>query len=202
MNLWDLISFKKTKFSIPKFLFPGFSGRPTGRPSSEVGRPGGRPTCTDVHNQFWQEGRPTDPVDRPESSALCIQTSVDRVVDWWHNGLKYDRWPVDRQVWQTPTASFWQPIYLGVWPLFFNKILGEFWASFSHFIKRVFSTILRANTSNQKGSFIKSVFFKVILWVFLHHSLPCFSHTYTWAIHYYSSYRSVVVRAFIGDQSV
>ena len=79
----------------------------------------GRPTrSTDVHRracQFWQEGRPTDPVDRPESSALwkapvdravdrterlalCILASVDRPVDRWHNGLKYDRWPVDREV--------------------------------------------------------------------------------------------------------
>ena len=64
----------------------------------------GRPTrSTDVHRrarQFWQEGRPTDPVDRPDSSALwkgpgrpsgrpdretcsLYPGSVDRPVDRW-----------------------------------------------------------------------------------------------------------------------
>ena len=81
------------------------------RPKSEVGRPGSRPTCTDVHAKFWLEGQSTDPVDRPESSALwkgpgrpdgesalCIQATVDRPVDRWLNGQKSDRWPVDQAV--------------------------------------------------------------------------------------------------------
>ena len=103
----------------------------------------GRPSrSTDVHRcarQFWQEGRSTDPVDRPESSALwkgpgrpggrsdreqcsLYLTSVDRLVDRWHNGLKYDHWPVDRAVdrqatW-LPTASFSSSINWDIWGLF------------------------------------------------------------------------------------
>ena len=45
----------------------------------EVGRPGGRPTCTDVHATVgWRAGRPTrstDPVDRagrPAESLLAV----------------------------------------------------------------------------------------------------------------------------------
>ena len=73
---------------------------------------------TDVHKRaqtIWLEGRSTDPVNRQrallsgsgpgrpsgrpaESSALCFQASVDRPVDWWHNGRKFDRWPVDRAI--------------------------------------------------------------------------------------------------------
>ena len=91
------------------FLFPEFCSL------ASAGRPG---RSTDVHGrarQFWQEGRSTNQVDRPESSALWkapvdraadrterlalyILASVGRPVDRWHNGLKYDRWPVDRAV--------------------------------------------------------------------------------------------------------
>ena len=46
------------------------TSQPTKSTRTEVGRPG---RSTDVHRRarlFWQEGRSTDPVDRPESSAL------------------------------------------------------------------------------------------------------------------------------------
>ena len=75
----------------------------------------GRPTCTDVHassgrragrstrstvqRALLSEKAPVDrAADRTERLALCILASVDRPVDRWHNGLKYDRWPVDRTV--------------------------------------------------------------------------------------------------------
>ena len=43
---------------------------------------------------------------------------------------------------------------------------------------------------------------KEISWVFHQSFNPCFSHTNSWATIVYSSYRSVVVRLFLGDQSV
>ena len=116
-----------------------------GRTQLEVGRPSWSTDVHSVHARIWQvAGRPTRStvqkallsgkapvdraVDRTQSTALCILASVDRPVDRWHNGLKYDRWsvdrPVDRQVCQTPTASFFQPINLGVWALFLNKIFS------------------------------------------------------------------------------
>ena len=105
MFLWDFTSTKKTKFLIPISDLTWL--QPVDRP--------GRPTCTDVHSQFWQEGWSTDPVDHPESSALwkgpgrpggrpdretcsLYPGSVGRPVDRWHNGLKYDRWRVGRTV--------------------------------------------------------------------------------------------------------
>ena len=117
------------------------AGRPRRSTARELvlsGKPRSTERSTDVHRrarQFWQEaGRPTRStvqrallsgkapidraVDRTESTALCILATVDRPVDRWLNGLKYDRWPVDRQFCQTPTASFSIPINLGVWVLF------------------------------------------------------------------------------------
>ena len=116
-----------------------------------------------MHSQFWQEGRPTDPVDRPESSALwkgpgrpsgrpdretysLYLASVDRPVDRWHNGLKYDRWPidraVDRQVCQTPTASFSSPIKWGIWGLFSSRFSSGFFTSFLNSFKRFSPLVL------------------------------------------------------------
>ena len=48
MNLWDFIQVKMSTFLVPDFSVLASAGRPTGRPHSEVGRPGGRPTCTDL----------------------------------------------------------------------------------------------------------------------------------------------------------
>ena len=105
-----------TNILIPKKLACLASvGRPDRSTELEVGQPG---RSTDVHRrarQFWQEaGRPNRSivqrallsgkapadraVDRTERLALCILASVDRPVDRWHNGLKYDRWPVDRAI--------------------------------------------------------------------------------------------------------
>ena len=203
MFLWDFTSTKKTKLLIPLLCFLASAGRP-GRSTAAWSRPTvtvdrRAQTCTPV----LAGGRSTDPVDRPESSALwkgpgrpsgrpyretcsLYPGLVDRPVDRWHNGLKYDRWPVDRtvdrQAWQTPTASF-SDYKMGHLGAVLIKIFSGVWASFSHFIKRVFSTKLRANTSNQKGRFYQECL-KEIPWVFLHHSHPCFSHTNTWAIHW------------------
>ena len=138
---------KRPSFKPLKDFCLASAGRPDGRPQPEVGRPS---RSTDVHRR----ARPClagGPVDRPgrPSRELCSlerprstgrstgrrdllsvswPRSTDRV-DRWLNGLKYDRWPVDRavdrQACQTPTASFSSPINLGVWALFFTKILGE-----------------------------------------------------------------------------
>ena len=105
---------------------------------------------TDVHRrarQFWQEGRSTDPVDRPESSALW-KAPVDRAADRTESLLSVS-WPrsTDRStdgstVWNMTVGRstgrstdrpdrpqrlvFFQPINLGVWALFFYKIFGDF----------------------------------------------------------------------------
>ena len=113
----------------------------------EVGRPGGRPTCTDVHTSSGRRaGRPTRstvqrallsrkapvdrPVDRTESSALCILATVDRAVDRCPNGRKNDRWwPTGRST-GSPilalTASFWSPINWAIWGLFSTRFSSGF----------------------------------------------------------------------------
>ena len=116
----------------------------------------------------WRAGRPTrstvesfcslESPGRPDrESALYIQATVDR----WHNGQKSDRWPVDRAVDRQAnlalTASFSSSINWGIWGLFYIRFLVDFRASFSYSFQRFFSTNLRANIFNQKGSFIKSV---------------------------------------------
>ena len=112
-------------------------------------------TCTALFG--WTAGRPTRSTAREfcsldlapgpggrlaESSALCIQASVDPPVDRWHNGQKSDRWLVDRAVdrqqgillsWP-PTAIFWEPI---------NWVpLDYFLQDFKWVFKIVFLTLL------------------------------------------------------------
>ena len=137
-----------------------------------VDRPG-RPTCTDVH--VFVHWGPADRSGRPLQRVCSLEIPVDRTgrptencfsapgarstraVDRGSNGQKSDRWrstgPVDRQLWQNPTASFLAAYKLGFLSLFEAKILGELWASFSHSFKRVFSTNLSANISYLKGRF-------------------------------------------------
>jgi len=70
VNLWDFIKAKMTNILIPKLSDLASASRPDGRPRFEVSRPG---RSTDVHRTVdanMLEGRPTDPVDRPESSAI------------------------------------------------------------------------------------------------------------------------------------
>ena len=61
---------------------PVLAGGPVDRPD----RPS-RELCS-----LESPGRPTGRPDRDQCSLYL--TSVDRPVDRWHNGLKYDRWPV------------------------------------------------------------------------------------------------------------
>ena len=55
---------KKTEFLIPKNVILAFCRLTARSTEPEVGRPGGQPICTNVHNLVWLEGRSTDPVDR------------------------------------------------------------------------------------------------------------------------------------------
>ena len=128
-------------------------------------------TCTPC----LADGRSTDPVDRNwEQCSLFF--SVDREVD--RRLQRSDSWPlavdraVDWQVWQTPTASFFQPINLGVWSLFWYKILETLRASFSYFFQR-FSPHIWEQIFPIKRKDLSRVF-KWFLWVFLHHLFPCF----------------------------
>ena len=93
----------------PYNLFDQAFCRSTGRSTeSEVGQPVGRPMCTNMHSQFWLEGRSTGrstvqrallfgsgpgrPGGRPARELCYLDlVSVDRVVDRKHNGQKYDR---------------------------------------------------------------------------------------------------------------
>ena len=116
----------------------------------------GRPTCTDVHASSGRRAsRPTRSTvqrallsgkapggraaDRTERLALCIlaRSTVGT------NSLKYDRWPVDRavdrQAWQTPTASFPYSIKWRIWGLFcwrfssgFSPVFPELFRGFLH----------------------------------------------------------------------
>ena len=129
MHLWDFILTKLTKFFIPCFSVSGFSGRPERSTGAEVGRQDGRPTCTDVHALTWQlAGQPIRSTGT-ESSALCLFRSAGRSTGG-SNGRIFDRWrstgrSTDSSV-RTPTASFFQPINLGVWSLFFQEDFGDF----------------------------------------------------------------------------
>ena len=141
-DLWDFIIDKKPSFLILKNCFPASADRPS--------------QLTDVHKRarlVWLEGRSTDPVDRQrvllsgnspgqpggrpaESSALCIQATVDRVgrplAQWseiWPlvsrpGGRSIAVWTAD---W-TPTTNFFLAYKMGVpWTVFY-KIWSEFWS--------------------------------------------------------------------------
>ena len=178
----------------PLSFLSGFS-RSTGRSIAAWSRSTER--STDVHRRARLcalEGRSTDPVDRQRASALwkapvdragrpaesltlCSRGSVDRspndrISDRWRSTGSFD-WPI--------TASFWSPINWAIWGLFYRRFLVGFWASFSYSIKRVFSTKLRANTSNQKGSFIKVIFevsstISILIFSHKHMSYPLIIH--------------------------
>ena len=106
---------QNTKFLIPIDTLSWFC-RSTGpvdrarsRSTDSVDRLG-RPTCTNVHASL--AGGPVDRHGRPSRELCSLErprstgqracslylASVDQPVDRWHNGLKYDRWPVDRAV--------------------------------------------------------------------------------------------------------
>ena len=109
-------------------------------------------TCTTLFG--WRADRPTRSiarelcyldlalvdwaVERQSASTLCIQATVNRPVDRWHNSQKSDRWPVDRQQHQLlswpPTAIFWEPIN---W-----ASLGLFLQDFKSAFKTVLPTLL------------------------------------------------------------
>ena len=63
------------------------------------------------------------------------------------------------------------------------------------------STCFRAKTSISKGEFIKSVL-KRVFFEFFTTIIPYFSHTYLSFSLINPSYRRVVVRVILGDQSV
>ena len=132
--------------------------------------------CTNVHNHFgWWASRPTRStarelcsldlapvdraVDRQRASALCIQASVDRVVDRGTtvgNPTIGGRRPVDRQQdfllsW-TPTVIFFRPINWGCFGLFSIRFEESFWASFFYSYQWFYPHILEPIFSNQKES--------------------------------------------------
>ena len=106
--LWDLIEVKKTKFLIPKICDLAFCwsvDRDRSRSTGLVDRCA--QTCTghlakgavDRQRTLLSGSGPCRLGGRPaDSSALCIQASVDRAFDRWHNGRKSDSWPIDRAV--------------------------------------------------------------------------------------------------------
>ena len=109
--------------------------------------------------------------------ALAWVRSAGRSTDN-PNGLKYDRWPVDRQVIWSPTASFWTAYKLG--PLArFEQNFGEVLKPIFSSLLELFSTCFWAKTSLSKGEFLKSiylVFLKEIFRVFHHKIYLVFSH--------------------------
>ena len=150
---------------------------------------------TNMHALTWQvAGRPTRstvqrallsgkaPVDRTERLALCILASVDRPVDWWHNGLKYDRWPVDRQLCQTPTASFSEHINWEFGHCFSPRFLVDFEPVFPTSLKEFSPQNWELILPIKRG--VYQEWSKEISWVFPPPFSSLFSHTNTWATHW------------------
>ena len=95
---------------------------------------------------------------------------------------------------------FGSPIKWGSLDMFSTRFQVGFQASFFYLLG-FFSTCFRANTSISKGEFSRG-FFKRDFLSFSPTTLSSFSHTYLSFSLPYLSYRSFVVRVFIGDQSV
>ena len=135
-----LFKLKGPTFKSQNCCFSGFSGRPDGRPSSEVGRPSSRPnarTCTPRPGRWSVDrtGRPSRelcslempwPTDRSTGQRACslYLASVDRPVDRWHNSLKYDRRPGGRPtVLSGLQRLVFGALYIGHLGAVFSKIL-------------------------------------------------------------------------------
>ena len=134
-------SFKSLKTGVLAFC------RSTPRSTEpEVGRPGGRPMCTNVHKLVWLEGRSTNQVDHQR--ALLSRSDPGR------SGGR-------------PTAGFPAELasnghILGAYKLglpwtVFDKIFGEFSSYFFLHLLVFISTCFRAKTSISKGEFFKSI---------------------------------------------
>ena len=116
----------------------------TGGPADRPGRPS-RELCS---------------LERPRPTERSIGQRALLSVSWLGRPTgrpmtqRSEIWPwpvdraVDRQLCQTPTASFPDSIKGGIWGLFWLRFLETFRASFSYSFQRVFSTKFRANTSN------------------------------------------------------
>ena len=128
--------------------------------AAEVGRPGGRPMCTERAQQFWLEGRSTGRstamapidwlVDCQESYALWIWPwPTGRLTSRSKprhgrpggrptgcNSQKYDRWPVDRPIdRQVILTCSWLPT-----AIFFRPIN---WGCFGLFSKKDFKWVFK-----------------------------------------------------------
>ena len=130
---------------------------------------------------FWQEGRSTDPVDRPESFALWNgpgrptgRPDREQCSLYPGHGRPTGR-PGGRptaQFWPI-TASFWSPINWAIWGLFYIRFEEEFWASFSYSFQWLYPQVLEPIFPNQKGVY-QECFKRDFLEFFLHHFNPCF----------------------------
>ena len=142
--------------------------------------------------------------DRPVESVFSLfQATVDRAgrprlqrSDFWPLAVdRAGRPTAARAADWAVTASFWEPYKLGLSWAVLDKIFGEFLSQFFLLYWEVFSTYLRANISNQKGS-LSRVFSKVILEFSSTISMLVFSH-HTWDIHCYTYPIGIfVVRGF------
>ena len=171
------------------------------------------------------EGRSTDPRSTAESFCclespgrpgrstsreLCslFQAAVDRAGR--PRLQRSEFWPlaVDRAGRQSAARAEKLPqrlVFLslykeGFWGCFKKKILSEFLHQFFLLFQEVFFTYIWAKYFHSKGEFIKS-FQKWFSCVFTIISILVFSQTLELSIAI-STYRSVIVRVFIGDQSV
>ena len=212
---------QNTKFSFPKIVLSGFC-RSTGPVNRAWSRSPGR--STDVHRTCTPgllEGRSTDLVDlrelllsgKPRSTGpVDRQRSLFSVPGSGRPGRSTDAPTVrnltvgrstgrstDRPTW-LPTASFSTPINWGFWGLFHTRFWSEFWASFFNSLKRFSPLVLEPNTFIQKESL--SRVFKSDFLAFSTTTSILISHKYLSFLLIYPSYRRVIVRLFLGDQSV
>ena len=87
------------------------------------------------------------------------------------------------------------------WAIFYTRFQVGFQASFSYLSKRFSPLVLEIILPYQKERFFKSVLKKRFL-QFSPQIQSLFSHTYLSFPLLYQSYMKVVVRVFLGDQSV
>jgi len=159
------MSQKDQVFNPLTVFWPGFcrSTEPVDRRAqtctASSGRRAGRPTRSTVQRALLSGKAPAGrAADRTESLlSVSLPRSAGRSTDGttvWNMTVGRSAGRSTDRPDRTPTASFSSPINLGVWALFSRRFLETFRASFSYSFQKFFSTKLRANTSNQKGSFI------------------------------------------------
>ena len=147
----------------------------------------GRSTARSIARECLLSGN--GPVDRPSQRLKNRPLAVDQAVDRQQSELL--SW--------LPTGRFLEPIKRGSLGLFYIRFQVGLWASFSYTSKCLSPLVLESKLPYQKES-LSRVFSKEFFLSFLPQSFLVFSHILELSIAI--SYRRVIVRVILGDQSV